>query len=282
MSPEGDVRIVGSVLVRNEDVHIERAIRNAADACDRIHVLDHLSNDRTPEILAALSAELEHVEVRRSADAGDSHRDLERYVGTPTWVLVVDGDCLFEPAGLRRLRNDLLDGAHSEAFRVRGHVLHCDRLDAGSRTASGFMAPPSRWIVQLFNFAALESWTGCPERVHGGTPVFRAGYDWQRVDDLTETTTWDDDPLRLLHVCFLRRSSRDGSEWGEGRPNLNEEGAYRRGLSGRLRRIVRRPSLDPRVRAARREGRNWKQDKYRRGPRVDVDATPFAPLEVSA
>jgi 3-deoxy-D-manno-octulosonate 8-phosphate phosphatase KdsC-like HAD superfamily phosphatase len=83
VSPEGDVRIVGSVLVRNEDVHIERAIRNAADACDRIHVLDHLSNDRTPEILAALSAELEHVEVRRSADAGDSHRDLEQYVGTP-------------------------------------------------------------------------------------------------------------------------------------------------------------------------------------------------------
>jgi hypothetical protein len=46
--------------------------------------------------------------------------------------------------------------------------------------------------------------------------------------------------------------------------------------------MVRRPSLDPHVRAARREGRNWKQDKYRRGPRVDVDATPFAPLEVSA
>jgi len=34
VSPEGDVRIVGSVLVRNEDAHIERAIRNAADACD--------------------------------------------------------------------------------------------------------------------------------------------------------------------------------------------------------------------------------------------------------
>ena len=80
MSRERDVRIVGSVLVRNEDVHIERAIRNVADACDRIHVLDHLSNDRTPEILAGLSSELEHLEVRRSADAGDSHRDLEQYV----------------------------------------------------------------------------------------------------------------------------------------------------------------------------------------------------------
>jgi hypothetical protein len=282
VSFEDDVRIVGSVLVRNEDVHLERAIRNVADVCDRIHVLDHLSSDRTPEILTTLSSELGHVEVRRSGDAGDSHRDLEQYVGTPTWVLVVDGDCLFDQAALSRLRDDLLAGAHRDAFRVRGHVLHCDRLDAGSRTASGFMAPPSRWIVQLFNFEALESWKGCPERVHGGTPVFRPGYDWQRVVDLTETTTWDDDPLRLLHVCFLRRSSHDGSEWGQGRPNLNEEGAYRRGLSGRLRRIVRKPSLDPRVGEARREGRNWKQDKYRRGPRVEVDATPFAPLGVWA
>ena len=268
--------------MRNEDVHVERAIRNVADVCDRIHVLDHLSDDGTPAILARLSSELGHVVVRRSADAGDSHRELERYLGTPTWVLVVDGDCLFDPAGLGRLRGALLDGVHRDAFRVRAHVLHCDRLDVESRAASGFMAPPSRPIVQLFNFGALESWTGCPERVHGGTPVFRAGYDWQRVDDLTETATWDDDPLRLLHVCFLRRSSLDGSQWAQGRANLNEEGTYRRGLAGRLRRVVRRPGLDPRVREARREGRNWKQDKYRRGPRVEVDALPFAPIEVSA
>ena len=274
--------MVGSVLVRNEDVNIERAIRNVADVCDRIHVLDHMSNDRTPEVLATLSSELDHLVVRRSADAGDSHRDLEPYVGTPTWVLVVDGDCLFDPAGLLRLRHALLDGSHRDAFRVRAHVLHCDRLDVESGAASGFMAPPSRPIVQLFNFDALESWVGCPERVHGGTPVFRAGFDWQRVDDLTETTTWDDDPLKLLHVCFLRRSSRDGGHWERGRANLNEEGTYRRSLTGRLRMIVRRPSLDPRVREARREGRNWKQDKYRRGPRVEVDASPFAPLEVSA
>lgn len=279
---QGAVRIVGSVLVRNEDVYIERAIRNVAEFCDLVHVLDHLSNDRTPEILATLSSELDRVVVRTSADAGDSHRDLEPYVGTPTWVLVVDGDCLFDSAGLLRMRGELLDGAHRDAFRVRAHVLHCDRLDGESGVASGFMAPPSRPLVQLFNFGALESWTGCPERVHGGEPVFRAGYDWQRVDDLTETTTWDDDPLRMLHVCFLRRSSQDGSDWAEGRPNLNEGGTYRRGLAGRLRRIVRRPSLDPRVREARREGRNWKQDKYRRGPRIEVDATPFARVEVSA
>ena len=33
-----DPRIVGIVLVRNEDLHLERVLRNAADFCDLIHV----------------------------------------------------------------------------------------------------------------------------------------------------------------------------------------------------------------------------------------------------
>jgi hypothetical protein len=49
------VELVGSVLVRNEDVFLERAIRNAAGFCDRIHVLDHMSNDGTPAILRSLA-----------------------------------------------------------------------------------------------------------------------------------------------------------------------------------------------------------------------------------
>ena len=39
--------IVGIVLVRNEDVFVEQAIRNVAAFCDRIHVADHVSTDRT-------------------------------------------------------------------------------------------------------------------------------------------------------------------------------------------------------------------------------------------
>jgi glycosyltransferase involved in cell wall biosynthesis len=269
------VRIVASVLVRNEDRFIEQAIRNVASFCDRIHVLDHMSNDGTPQILAALAERLDHVELSRSPRAGESHVALEPYVGTRTWVLVVDGDCLFDPHGLAELRRDLLAGAHEDVFRVRGHVLHCDALDPAADTASGFMAPPSRPIVQLFNLGALESWTGCPERVHGGSPVFRPAYEWQRVEDLAESTEWSTDPLRLLHVCFLRRSSRDRGEWALGRANLNEEGAYRRGAIGVLRRIVRRPTLDPKVREIHRQGRNWKQEKYRRGPRMSVSASPF-------
>ena len=48
------LRIVGSVLVHNEDLFVEQAIRNVAAFCDRIHVVDHLSSDRTQAVLYAL------------------------------------------------------------------------------------------------------------------------------------------------------------------------------------------------------------------------------------
>ena len=269
------MRFVGSVLVRNEDVFLERAIRNAAGFCDRIHVLDHMSSDGTPAILRSLADELGTLDVHRSTFSGDSHRPLEQYAGTPTWVLVVDGDCIFDPAGLAALRARLAEGEHDDVFRLRGHVLHCDEIDEPSETVSGYLAPPSRPIVQLFNFGALRSWTGCHQRVHGGEPVFRPGYEWHSVRDFTETSDWDADPLRFVHTCFLRRSTDDPELAAAGRPNLNELRGYRRGILGRIRRAVRRPALDPRVQELHRQGLNWKQAKYRRGPRVTFDASPF-------
>ena len=98
------MQLVGSVLVRNEDAFVEQAIRNAAAVCDRIHVVDQESSDRTGEILHALARELGIVDVVRSPDAGDSHRALEQYAGTGTWVLGIDGDELYDPTGLARLR----------------------------------------------------------------------------------------------------------------------------------------------------------------------------------
>jgi hypothetical protein len=129
--------------------------------------------------------------------------------------------------------------------------------------------------VQLYNLGGVAAWTGAPEPLLGGAPVFRPGYGWERMDDVTETTDWDTDPLRLLHVCFLRRSSSDAGDVSAGRLNLNEQGTYKRGLVGRLKRRVRAPRIDPRVEELHRQGSNWKLDKYRRGPRVEVDARPF-------
>lgn len=268
------VRIVGAMLVRDEDVFVERALRNVADACDRIHVVDHGSRDRTPAILEEVAHELDHVDVVRSPDSSVSHAQLQPYVGTRTWILGVDGDELYDPDGLRRLRQDLLDGAYADLFFVKANVLNCDKLDREARVASGFLAPPSRPVTKLFNLAAVESWPASPQRLYGADPVFRAGFDMESKLDLSKTFGWDDDPLRLLHTCFLRRSSLDrGGEVESGRLSLAEHGVYHQGFRRHLGRLRRRVS--PRMRALHDQGSNWKQEWYRRGPRVTVDASPF-------
>ena len=268
------MRVVGSVLVRNEDVFVERAIRNVASFCDAIHAVDHESDDGTAEILRGLAEELDHVYVVHSKDAGISHRVLEPYAGTDTWVLGVDGDEVYDPSALRRLRADLDAGAHADVFRLKGHVLNCDVLRDNS--ASGFMAPPSRPVTKLFNMAAVTSWKGCPERLHSGSAVFRDGYDWESMRYLSESTSWESDPLRLLHLCFLRRSSRDGLDPPAGRLSAWETGSFRRGILGLPARLrFRRSFMDPRIKEYRREGRTWKREWYARGERVTVEAASF-------
>ena len=279
------VRVVGVVLVRDEDVYVERAIRNVADVCDRIHVVDHLSRDRTGEIVRALSSELDHLDVRRSRDAAESHALLAEYLGTPTWALGIDGDELFDPAGLARLVADLRAGTYDGAFKLKAHVLNCDELDEARGVAGGWLAPPSRPITKLFNLAAVESWTGSPERLHGGTPVFREGYAWDPALDLAATTTWETDPLRCLHLCFLRRSSLESPAEAGSRKNLTETHAFRRGAVAAVTRALRRPRrLSPAAAKVAEQGTTWKHEWYARGPRVEVDARPFlgAPAQVGA
>jgi glycosyltransferase involved in cell wall biosynthesis len=269
------VQFVGVVLVYNEDVFVEQAIRNIADFCDRIHVVDHGSTDRTPEILRSLASELEQVTVQRSSDAGDSHRVIEQYAGTPTWILGVDGDELYDPEALARLRAALSQGAHADVFRLKGHVLNCKVLDEPAGLASGYLAPPSRAVTKLFNIDGVESWTGCLERLHDGDARFRTGFGWDSLRYLFLETDWESDPLRMLHTCFLRRSSADPTEAPEVRRGLPETGAYRKGLRGLAHRLRRQRYIDPRIREYQRSGSSWKQEWYARGPVVTLDAEPF-------
>ena len=255
-------QIVGSILVRNEDAFVERAVRNVAAFCDRIHAVDHVSTDGTWQILRALERENPQLDARRSHHAGDSHALLEPYAGTDTWVFGVDGDELYDPAGLARFRADLLEGAHADVFRVKAHVLNCDELDVDRGRASGWLAPPSRPVTKLFNFAVLESWTESPDPLQAGNAVFKPGQHWESRRDLAESTTWETDPLRLVHVCFLPRSSADA---GAARANLDESREFDRGPVGTLKRLVRRSRVDP----------SWKREWYARGERVTVDASPF-------
>jgi hypothetical protein len=267
---------VGVVLVRDEDLFVERAIRNVADVCDTIHVVDHVSRDGTGEILRRLERELDHLDVRRSRDAAASHAVLEPYIGTRTWALGVDGDELYDPAGLARLAAGLRAGSYDDAFKLKAHVLNCDALDETRGTAGGWLSPPSRPVTKLFNLAAVESWSGCPERLHGGTPVFREGFAWDPARDLAAETTWETDPLRCLHLCFLRRSSLEPEAAAGLRKNLTETHAFRRDAVGTVVRALRRSRrLSPAASKVAAKHSTWKHEWYARGPRVEVDATPF-------
>jgi hypothetical protein len=264
-------RIVGIVLVHNEDLFVERAIRNVASFCDRIHAVDHVSTDGTWEILRGLERDYDHLDARRVHHARESHRLVEPYAGTNTWVFGVDGDELYDPARLETFRSQLLAGAHQDAFKVASNVLNCVQLDRGRETtASGHLSPPSRSITKLYNFNAIDAWAGDDsERLHGGRISFRDGYDEHSVENIGETVSWEQTPLRCLHVCFLRRSTADPEPRGEpsGRPILEETAMQDRSWLGGLKRVVRGRRA-PQV-------STWKNEKYLRGDLVTVDASPF-------
>jgi hypothetical protein len=257
-------QIVGIVLVHNEDVFVEQAIRNVVGFCDRIHAVDHVSTDGTWDVLRRLAGEYGHVDARRLHHAGDSHRIVEQYAATPTWVFGVDGDELYDPARLGAFRDELLGGSYDQAFKVAANVLNCVEL-AGGR-AKGYLSPPSRSITKLYNFAALESWRGDgAERLHGGAPVFRAGFSERSVDNIGERVSWDETPLRCLHMCFLRRSSSDAG--ATIRPILEETSMHDRTWMGALKRRLRGRRAP--------DASEWKREKYMRGDLVTVDAAPF-------
>src|SRR3989454_5873659 len=262
--------IVGIMLVRNEDVFIEQAIRNVAGFCDRIHAVDHVSTDGTWTILQGLEREYPQLDVRRSHHAGDSHALLEPYAGTETWVFGVDGDELYDPLRLARFRTELLGGAYDSAFKVASNVLNCVELDQTGRRATGYLSPPSRSITKLYNFAAIDEWRGDgAERLHGGSIAFRDGDGEGSVDNIGERLPWDETPLRCLHACFLQRSTAEPARSGEwyARPILEETQLQDRSLVGTLKRQLRRRGIP--------EASTWKREEDMRGGLGTSDASPF-------
>jgi glycosyltransferase involved in cell wall biosynthesis len=203
-------RIVAVVLIKNEDLFIERVIRNVLDFCDRIHVADHRSTDGTPAILRRLAAEHPKIEYHVVDHPSASHDMIAGYAGTPTWIMGVDGDEVYDPERLAQLRGDLLAGKYDGTFKMLGNVLNVRRLDLERQVARGYLAPPCRSMVKLYNFNAIEAWPPpCPERLHGGVITYRPGYGEQSWRALHHEFDWDQTPLRCLHLCFTHRSSRD-------------------------------------------------------------------------
>ena len=170
--------IIGIVLVRNEDLFINRVLTNIAGFCDSIIVADNLSEDLTCSRVQEVQQKYPIIQYQSIDSPALSHDLISSYAGSNTWIFAVDGDELYDPTGLQTLRNRILAGEYDSQWMIIGNVLNCIDFNIEKGYAQGYLAPPCRSMTKLYNFNAIEAWKGpCPERLHGGEIQFRTGYD---------------------------------------------------------------------------------------------------------
>ena len=90
-------RVVGIVLVRDEDLYVEQAVRNVSGFCDELILVDNRSRDRTPEILERLADELPHASLHRVKHPSVSHDLIAPLAGEDVWIFGVDGSSCEKP-----------------------------------------------------------------------------------------------------------------------------------------------------------------------------------------
>lgn len=199
-------QIVGIVLVRNEDYHIDWALQNILDFCDRIIVLDNYSTDRTYKIVSELAKAHRKIELRRWRNAKTSQRALTKFYETNTYIFGVDGDEIFCPIGLAKIRTRIMQGEFDSVYRISGNCLNCININFSNKTADGYPSPPATGGVKLYNFQLVKGWNNDRrERLHGH-PIFTAAMKTESVF-IGNKNSFDDSPLRFLHLCFMQRSS---------------------------------------------------------------------------
>lgn len=209
MDKKDQIKIVGISLIKNEDQYIERVLKNVIDFCDEIIVLDNFSTDNTFKIVENLAQQYQKIKLSKLKDPLKSHKYIEKYANTNTWILGVDGDEIFDPNGLKKLRLEILSSKYQEYWRLVSNSLHCEKIDLESNTATGYLAPPLKSIV-IYNFSVLKSWKeDNSQRLHGRNLIFKNGFNKSREFKLYKKYNWENSHFRCLHVCFLKRSSLD-------------------------------------------------------------------------
>jgi predicted O-linked N-acetylglucosamine transferase (SPINDLY family) len=106
-------RLVAVGTVRNEEDIIESFVRHTLRFVDELRLVDHLSTDRTPAILAALQAEGLAVHVTRHSGQTLVQEQLvtqlarEAFRAGADWVIPLDADEFIEAGNLRAVLADL-------------------------------------------------------------------------------------------------------------------------------------------------------------------------------
>lgn len=205
-------KIISITLVKNEDIYIERVLNNVVDFCDEMILLDNMSEDNTYDILQNFAKNNEKVKLHRIKSFRQSGAFTKPYMSTNTWLISVDGDELYDKTGLIRMRQEILEGKFQHLWTICGYFLNCTKLDLDNQTAEGYMSPPARPCIRLYNFKAINNWVQRKHRMHGGKPIFNKGYNLDSRYDMYDKLSWEEAYLRFLHLCFIRRSSIDTRE----------------------------------------------------------------------
>lgn len=265
--------IIGIVLIKNEDRFIEQVLTNILDFCDKIIVTDNGSTDKTVPIVKRLAARHPKIHLKHIDHPKESQHAIEEYAGSDTWIFGVDGDEIYDPAGLHKLKAKLQQGEYQSYWSIYGNVLNCIAFDENALTAKGYLAPPSRSMTKLYNFSLITSWTDCPERLHSGTKQFKPANSQPGSVDLYAQSTWEESCFRCLHMAFLPRSSTANNFIGKSKLNPSEIEAIRSAREhGSLIKLIKRQY-------EALFGSNWKNRKYRRGECVQKDVSKFFPLK---
>ncbi|MBU2025118.1 glycosyltransferase family 2 protein [Patescibacteria group bacterium] len=225
------IKIIGITLVKDEDIYIGKVLGNVLEFCDKLIVLDNYSTDKTWGIIKKLARKHKKVRARRIADSMKSHNFIEKYAGTKTWIFGVDGDEIYDPQGLKKLRQEILDRKYEGCWRIWGHALHCVSLKEKQGLARGYLAPPAKSVTKLYNFSFLKSWKeDRAERLHGKNKKFKDKYpDWQnKTRDYKDflKDNWESSRLRCLHLSFLKRSSGENKKQRKQRLNPTEMSSF--------------------------------------------------------
>ena len=203
------MRIIGIMLIKDEDIWIEKSILSIVDFCDEVIVLDNNSKDETWNILQKVKKSYPKIRMERIDNPLKSHSKLSQYVATDTWIFAVDGDEVYDRERLKRFRLKLLNGDFAKWWHLMGNCLHVTEIDYSRLRATGYMSPPSHTITKLVNFSVLKSWDEeDSERLHGNNRVFKDDFDVRNTKcELFKSVDWEHAEFRCIHLCFMRRSS---------------------------------------------------------------------------
>ena len=222
------IKIIGICVIKNEDIYIERVLKNIVSFCDEIRVVDNCSTDSTVSIVKDFLKMHSNVSLEHLSDISLSHSIVQKYVGTDTWVFLVDGDEIYDPHGLSRLKPSILNGKYKNCWMVRGYFYHLIDLDMNSKKAVGYLAPPSKDPNKLYNLSLLKSWAVDREVPigHCVTHVFKnsrySSSKKPKKKKLYHNYSWDDCPLRCVHTRMLKRSSQEEHDTSiNGRLNIS-------------------------------------------------------------